>query len=259
MRSSRLAHKSAPGPWQRSQNNPLLRAANHEAKTAAFYCLCMQNETLENTPDACTLSLDAAAPRAASRVAFPGNRLFTTQAGSLEVSGDTYTLIQGCNVIARRSRNTTSHATRTAKFQSTYSQFDHVASIYLPGETLSSEHAMICELCLLSAGLEPMSYLPSIASASMCLFLPALSLHGQSVYTTAHSKPCRNGGNRSLRAGMELIRDQKGSKEIVAFIEDLKSRNKVQHVHSSGSQQAFRLESHALLGSPLKLINVLWL
>lgn len=52
------------------------------------------------------------------------------------------------------------------------------------------------------------------------------------MHTTEQSKPCRNGGSCSLCAGMELIRDQKGSKEIVAFVEDLKSRNKVQHVYT---------------------------
>lgn len=108
----------------------------------------MQTPALKDTPAACTVRLDVATPSAASRVKFPVDWFVTMQAGNLEISGETYTLIQGCNVIARRSRNTTSHATRTAKFQSKYSQFDHVASIYLPGETLSSEHAIICELCL---------------------------------------------------------------------------------------------------------------
>eukprot|EP00208_Stichococcus_sp_RCC1054_P007122 CAMPEP_0206137334 /NCGR_PEP_ID=MMETSP1473-20131121/2476_1 /ASSEMBLY_ACC=CAM_ASM_001109 /TAXON_ID=1461547 /ORGANISM="Stichococcus sp, Strain RCC1054" /LENGTH=1516 /DNA_ID=CAMNT_0053530373 /DNA_START=187 /DNA_END=4737 /DNA_ORIENTATION=- len=92
-----------------------------------------------------------------------------TEAGSLEVAGKTHKLFHGCNVIARQSRNSDQHADRLQKMQSKYSQFDSITAVFLPGITLSSEHAIIC---------------------------------------------------------MELVRNQQGIQEVVAFVEDLESRNK---------------------------------
>lgn len=73
------------------------------------------------------------------------HRILTMQAGSLEVAGKTHKLFHGCNVIARQSRNSDQHADRLQKMQSKYSQFDSITAVFLPGITLSSEHAIICE------------------------------------------------------------------------------------------------------------------
>ena len=67
-----------------------------------------------------------------------------TQAGSLEIAGQIHMLVEGCNVICRKSRTDAMNADRDLKLPLKYSQFDHVTGIFVDGDTLSSEHALIC-------------------------------------------------------------------------------------------------------------------